>query len=320
MNYSLVDINKLRPLEKIFPSHLKNIKKIIEEDQEIKKAIIADLKTGTILDGSHRYAYLLSEGYQLAPVFWVDYQSEDIRVGTRLSHRLFIEESTGITKEECLLRSQTGKLYPPRTTRHFFTFRKETIAAPLENLKKGPKNNISYLISNTSILEEVKHNKNYISEIDEELLLISNYISEMIETKKYLKKQISMIEHTLPIGFFPGKFHPPHLGHLKTILNIAPRYKKLIIGISGDTPEDPMLTQNDIFDILESIFSKNKNIELHTFQGRLIDMKDISSLPKFDTIISGNPEVIEWAKTHGLKYTFEERSFNNLSSTYIRKL
>ena len=39
-------------------------------------------------------------------------------------------------------------------------------------------------------------------------------------------------------AFFPGKFHPPHIGHVQTILDILPDYDKVIIGVTERAPVD----------------------------------------------------------------------------------
>ena len=72
MKYEIVPIEKLIPLEQVFPTHLKNLEEMIDRDDFILKAIIADKKTGTILDGSHRYVYFLKRGFKTVPVHWVD--------------------------------------------------------------------------------------------------------------------------------------------------------------------------------------------------------------------------------------------------------
>ena len=69
MKYEIVPISRLRPLEKVFPEHLKNLETMINNDGFLLKAIIIDKKTGIVLDGSHRYVYLLKNGYKEAPVF-----------------------------------------------------------------------------------------------------------------------------------------------------------------------------------------------------------------------------------------------------------
>ena len=127
MQYEIVNIDELRPLEKVFPIHLLNLEKTINNDDFISKAIIADKETGIVLDGSHRYVYFLKNGFKTVPVCWVNYNDENIRVGSKLLHRFLIDDELKISKAECRSRGLTGKLFPPRTTRHFFSFRKEDI-------------------------------------------------------------------------------------------------------------------------------------------------------------------------------------------------
>ena len=52
-------ISKLKPLELVFPSHLKNLSEMIDSSGYITSPIIADKDTGIVLDGSHRYVYFL---------------------------------------------------------------------------------------------------------------------------------------------------------------------------------------------------------------------------------------------------------------------
>jgi len=187
----IINIRKLRPLEKVFPRHLKNLAKLIEKDNIIKCPIIADKKTGIILDGSHRYAFFLSKGYKEVPVKFVDYNDENIRVGTHLMHRFLIRGSTNISKEEVIKRGLTGDLFSPRTTRHFFPFRKtDFIDLPLKKLEKGKPVDIKYLIAKVSAEEELRHDKGYLMELEEEIDEIIKYLEEIRQTKEYLKLQV----------------------------------------------------------------------------------------------------------------------------------
>jgi len=79
MKFSIVPMSFLKPLEKVFPLHLEK-KAMINYDGFMLKAIIGGKKTGIVLDGSHRYVYFLINGYKEAPVYFVDYYSDDIRV------------------------------------------------------------------------------------------------------------------------------------------------------------------------------------------------------------------------------------------------
>ncbi len=315
----LIDINLLKPLELVFDIHFNNLEKMILEDGYIIKPIIADRKTGTILDGSHRYAFLVKHGYLKAPVNFVDYNSDNIRLGTKLKHRFLVDEKVSLTKEECIKRAKKGHLLAPRTTRHFFSFRKKDFIVKLSDLGLGQPKNIDFLFFDHSTNYELEHNINYIKELDEEVDVIVNYLAELNETKRYIQEQIKLIKKTKDVAFFPGKFHPPHLGHLKTILKIIPAYNKVIIGISGDIPDNPIITQDDVFSTLEEFFERYDNVDVQMFSGRLIDKPDTTGLPAFDVVISGNPAVLEWADSIGIKNQHVDRSLGELSSSYIRK-
>ena len=97
---------------------------MILNDGFVKTPIIADKKYGIVLDGSHRYVFFLMNGYKEVPVKFVNYEDEHIRVGARLIHRHLIDEALHISKKDIVKRSLSGDLFPPRTTRHFFPFRK----------------------------------------------------------------------------------------------------------------------------------------------------------------------------------------------------
>jgi nicotinamide mononucleotide adenylyltransferase len=321
MKCEIVPIDKLLPLEKVFHSHLKNLEEMIDNDGFILKAIIVDKKTGTILDGSHRYVYFLKKGYKEVPVYYTDYDDEDIRVGTRLSHRFFIDGDTGISKKECRERALSGNIFYPRTTRHFFTFRKNDISINLNQLAKGDPVDVSHLIADVDMAEEIAHNEEYIKEIGEEVEFIVNYLSEVSQTKKYLTKQIALMKESRKIAFLPGKFHPPHIGHILTILNVLPKYKKLIIGVTEDAPTEKVTTAKDIVDTLNLFFKSFDNAEVMLIKGVLTEKKNLDGLPEFDVLLSGNEKVLDWAKHNEANPIFIPRSDGFLcSGTEIRSV
>ena len=322
MNYEIVPICKLIPLEKVFPTHLKNLEEMINADGFVLKAIIADRKTGAILDGSHRYVYFLKNGYKEVPVYWADYDDENIRVGSRLGHRFLIDSDITITKKECRRRALAGELFPPRTTRHFFTFRKSDISLNLSSLEKGDSVDVSSLIADVSVADEIDHNKGYISEIDEEINTIVNYLSEVTQTKEYLERQISLMDQSRKVAFFPGKFHPPHLGHLCTILDLVPKFRKIIIGVSEDRPKDFECTTPDrVIEIMKLVFKNFDNIEVVLIDGVLTERTSMDGLPDFDILISGNKDVLDWANDVGILCECTPRSPGFLySGTEIRQI
>ena len=195
LKMELIELKNLKPLERVLPSHLNNIQMMIERDGMVKKPLIVDREDSIVLDGSHRYAYLLQEGYRFAPVILVNYDDEAIFVGNHLRHRFLKDESFIISKAEVRDRAINENIYPPRTTRHFFPFRKEDFPVKLEKLEKENPHNIDYLIDKLSLNEEIVIDKNYIHEIDEEIAIIEKYLQEQKETKNYLLSQIEMMQN-----------------------------------------------------------------------------------------------------------------------------
>lgn len=195
MEYELVPVRKMCALEFVFPHHLKNMTKMIYKDGIMKLPLIVEREHNIVLDGSHRHVFLAMEGFKFAPVRYVDYDDPHIRVGTHLMHRHLVDGPVNISKEEVIRRGITGDLFPPRTTRHFFPFRKtETVDIPLSKLGKGDIIDLSGNIADVDIQEEIDHNKKFIREIEDEIDESIRYLEEVRQTKKYLYKQIEEME------------------------------------------------------------------------------------------------------------------------------
>lgn len=322
MRYEIVPIEFLKPIEKVFPTHLKNLEEMILKDGILLKALIVDRVTGAIMDGSHRYAFLLKHGFKEAPVYWANYDDENVRVGSKLSHRFMIEGECIINKKECRDRALNGKLFSPRTTRHFFTFRKSDISLPLEKLSKTFNQNIDHLMADVDITFEIEHNKKFIEEIDTEIAIILQYLEEIGQTKRYLQKQIDLMDSLRRVAFFPGKFHPPHIGQIQTMLKIIPKYRRVIIGVSEHRPEDGALTTpEEIIKTLKCLFSHFNNVEIVLIKGILVEKENTVGLPDFDVLLSGNEAVLDWAKNVGVECEYISRSAGVLcSGTEVRRL
>jgi hypothetical protein len=195
MKYEVIETKKIKALEYVFPHHLKNLTEMVLKSGYISTPLIITKEHNIVLDGSHRHIFLLQQGYQYAPVYSVDYNSPDIRVGRHLMHRHIVEGEIGISKEEVIRRGTTGDLFPPRTTRHFFPFRKiDNLELPLSELKKGKPVDVSKNIYQCSIEDEIKHNLGYLQEIDEEVDEIIRYLWEIRQTKKYLSEQVNLMK------------------------------------------------------------------------------------------------------------------------------
>ena len=319
-DFEIVPLSRLKPLELVFPTHLRNLTNMILKDKIIKSPILADSKTGIVLDGSHRYIFFLGHGYKNCPVKFVDYDDENIRVGTILTHRHFIEGSTNISKKEVRRRGLTGNLYTPRTTRHFFPFRKPTISVPLSDLKKGKEKDVSKYIAKVSLQEEIEHNKKYIHEIELEFDEIIRYLEEQRNVKKYLEEQIKeMKEERRGVALFPGKFQPPHLGHIMTLMQLYPKYDQIIIGITEDGPN--VMTPLERKKIFEKALEHLPKFKVVLIKGVLSEAKSLNHLPEFDVCLSGNDKVINRIKSLGKEAKFLPRSEGiYFSGTELRKL
>jgi cytidyltransferase-like protein len=189
----LVPLSSLRPLEKVLPRHFANLEEMILRDKRINKPLLIDDKLNIVLDGSHRYAFLVKYGFQLAPVIKVNYDFEPVFVGNRLSHRFLVDDQLKLNKNEIRSRALNEDLLPPRTTRHFFPFRKNDHPVPLHSLVQGSQIDIDYLLESTSIFDEIKLDEQYVEEIVEELVHLENYMNEQKNVQKYLQLQLEKI-------------------------------------------------------------------------------------------------------------------------------
>ena len=317
----IVPIERLKPLEKVFKYHLKNLSELILKEGIVQTPIIADNKYGIVLDGSHRYIFFLMNGFKEVPVKFVDYEDEHIRVGSLLIHRHLINEKIQISKKEVVRRGIKGELFPPRTTRHFFPFRKnERINVSLDSLKKGENIDVKNFIANTTFQDEIDHNKKYLSEIENEFDELIRYMEEIRQTKNYLKTQILMMrKKSKSVAFFPGKFQPVHMGHITSLMKIYDDYDKIIIGITSDSPT--ILSLQERREVFEKVLSKFNKFKYVFFDTALVDIKDNAILPKFDVCVTGNPTVVDYMKKNNFKTRILSRSVGvGYSGTEIRSI
>lgn len=116
--------------------------------------------------------------------------------------------------------------------------------------------------------------------------------------------------------FFPGKFQPPHIGHVLTISKLS-LHDHVIIGITEDEPR--VISREKVRDIFETIFTTR--VDYRLIDGILTEYKDTDKLPEFDVLASGNDEVIEWGIKLGLAVKKVSRSEGiGCSGENLRKL
>ena len=63
----------------------------------------------------------------------------------------------------------------------------------------------------------------------------------------------------MTIALFPGKFQPPHLGHITTLMKLYPKYDKIIIGITQDKPE--VLSQEKRKELFDSFMDRIVHVQ-----------------------------------------------------------
>jgi len=110
----LVPISWLKPHEEI---NVKARDKLLDMTKRWKgytKPLLVDNKTGTILDGHHRYSIGLELDLKRLPAICIDYLTDDgISVSLWPASKL-----ESISKEEIIQMALSNKVYPAKTSRH----------------------------------------------------------------------------------------------------------------------------------------------------------------------------------------------------------
>lgn len=97
------------------------------------------------------------------------------------------------------------------------------------------------------------------------------------------------------IAIFPGRFDPPHLGHVLTIMGLYLYYDKIYVAITKDDyggKKKQFMSTKKIEWILWNVFLHLKKVEV-IYAGKGFRIRDkFDDLPKFDLVISANRVVI----------------------------
>jgi hypothetical protein len=91
------------------------------------RPILVDVNTMVILDGHHRVEALRRIGARYVAAILVDYRSDCVAVGSW-------RRGWKVSKEDVLRAGLSGKLFPPRTSRHRVCFEIPEVNVPLEEL------------------------------------------------------------------------------------------------------------------------------------------------------------------------------------------
>lgn len=109
--FGIVELAALAAHEQTMPDHLAELTAEISRDGELRQPIVVDRRSLVILDGHHRAAALRALGCTLIPAWLVDYRHPAVVVLPR-------RPDIPVTKEAVVHTGTSGRLFPPKTTRH----------------------------------------------------------------------------------------------------------------------------------------------------------------------------------------------------------
>jgi hypothetical protein len=107
----IVRIEELREHEEADPHHLREIHKLIEADGVLKRPLAADFRTRTVLDGVHRLNVLKRCRCERAPVYFLDFLSDEIVVYSA-------DRRSTMSKDDVIKAALSGRKFPARSTWH----------------------------------------------------------------------------------------------------------------------------------------------------------------------------------------------------------
>lgn len=131
MTYELVPLSWLKAHEQFVEERVVELMERFWRRGSVDYAVVADSKTGTVIDGHHRLETLRRLNADKVPCVLVDYMDDAIGV------RNWRPDEPAPTKEDVVARAARGELYPPKTTRHDFVRVLDPVDVPLATLGVG---------------------------------------------------------------------------------------------------------------------------------------------------------------------------------------
>ena len=127
----LVDINWLKAHEEVHPKKVIELFEMTLRWGGYTKPLLIDRETGTILDGHHRFEVGKKLKIKFIPAIVTDYfEDERITVTTWPN-----SEIKTIEKKDVIEMALSGKLFPPKTSKHSLSEYLPPIMVKLEDLK-----------------------------------------------------------------------------------------------------------------------------------------------------------------------------------------
>ena len=133
----LARIDLLKPHEQVVHDHLVEIIRSIKEKGYYGPPILVERDHYIILDGHHRVNALKSLEVEWVPALLLRYQSEYLTLTSW-------KPGVNVSPHYVIRRALSGKLYPPKTTRHIIHLKLPVIKASLRDLRIGSIRGVSF--------------------------------------------------------------------------------------------------------------------------------------------------------------------------------
>lgn len=126
-------------------------------------------------------------------------------------------------------------------------------------------------------------------------------------------------------AIFPGRFQPPHMGHILTLMRLYPLYDEIIITVSSYTfggKKPQVIEPTEAVRTLQEVFKYLPKFKVLYIGTGFIERSSFDDLPHFDVVVTGDSEVARHMKELGIEYSWVPRSKiggMEISSTLVRR-
>lgn len=120
-----------------------------------------------------------------------------------------------------------------------------------------------------------------------------------------------MIRERKQVAIFPGRFQPPHLGQILTLMRMYPLYSEIIIAVSTYTyggTKKHVMRQREVKGILEKIFKHLPKYRIIIIGKGFLERNNYDDLPQFDVVVTGNMQLINKLEKLNIKTRHQPRS------------
>lgn len=130
----------------------------------------------------------------------------------------------------------------------------------------------------------------------------------------------------MTIALFPGRFQPPHIGHILTLMRLYPLYDEIIVAVTSytfDGKKPHIIEPCEAAGILREVFRFLPKLKVVCVGKGFIERVNFSDLPRFDVVVSGDPLVLQNMRRFGIKCLYVSRSVicgMEISATLLREI